>query len=84
MPGNAICMFLSKTAWTGAFAGVFTMIVIAKERYYTVVHPHGIKGKLTTRSVKVCNFLEISRVKATAKYTTMAMGQRNELKVFSA
>lgn len=54
MPGNAICMSLSKAAWVGAFAGVFTMIVVARERYYTVVHPHGIKGKLTTQSVKVC------------------------------
>ncbi|XP_068670027.1 neuropeptide FF receptor 2-like [Montipora foliosa] len=53
MPGNAICVFLSKTAWTGAFAGVFTMIIIARERYYTVVHPHGDKGKITARTLKV-------------------------------
>ncbi|XP_068670547.1 pyroglutamylated RF-amide peptide receptor-like [Montipora foliosa] len=53
MPGNAICMFLSKTAWTGAVAGVFTMIAIAKERYNTIVHPHGDKGKLTTQNLKV-------------------------------
>ena len=56
MPGNAICVFLSKTAWTGAFAGVFTMIIIARERYYTVVHPHGDKGKITARTLKVCHF----------------------------
>lgn len=53
MPGNAICMSLSKAAWVGAFAGVFTMIVVARERYYTVVNPHGIKGKLTIQSVKI-------------------------------
>ena len=54
MPGNAICMFLSKTAWTGAIAGVITMVVIARERYNTIVHPHGDRGKLTTRNLKVC------------------------------
>lgn len=63
MPGNAICMSLSKAAWVGAFAGVFTMIVVARERYYTVVNPHGIKGKLTIQSVKVCIFPRIYCVK---------------------
>ncbi|XP_068669920.1 neuropeptide FF receptor 2-like [Montipora capricornis] len=53
MPGNAICAFLNKTAWTGAFAGVFTMVIIARERYYTVVHPHGQKGKITARTLRV-------------------------------
>ncbi|XP_068716143.1 pyroglutamylated RF-amide peptide receptor-like isoform X2 [Montipora foliosa] len=53
MPGNAICMFLSKTAWTGAIAGVITMVVIARERYNTIVHPHGDRGKLTTRNLKI-------------------------------
>lgn len=53
MPGNAICMFLSKTAWTGAIAGVITMVVIARERYNTIVHPHRDRGKLTTRNLKV-------------------------------
>ncbi|XP_068754865.1 thyrotropin-releasing hormone receptor-like [Montipora capricornis] len=53
MPGNAICLFLSRMAWTGASAGAFTMIIIAKERYYTVVHPLGDKGKITTCLLKV-------------------------------
>ena len=56
MPGNAICVFLSRMAWTGASAGAFTMIIIAKERYYTVVYPHGGKGKITTCLLKVCLF----------------------------
>ena len=53
MPGNAICMVFRKLTWLGSYSSVFTMIVIARERYYTIVHPRGNKGKLTMHNLKV-------------------------------
>ncbi|XP_068731862.1 neuropeptide FF receptor 1-like [Montipora capricornis] len=53
MPGNAICLSLRKLAWIGADSSVFTLIAIARERYFTVVHPHSIQRKLTWQKLKV-------------------------------
>ncbi|XP_068761792.1 neuropeptide FF receptor 1-like [Montipora capricornis] len=53
MPGNAICMVFRKLTWLGSYSSVFTMIVIARERYYTIVHPRGNKGKLTMHNLKI-------------------------------
>ena len=39
--------------WLGATASAFTMVVIAFERYYAVLHPHSIKGKVTNGKLKV-------------------------------
>ncbi|XP_068699659.1 neuropeptide FF receptor 1-like [Montipora foliosa] len=53
IPANAICLSLEKLAWMGANCSVFTLIVIARERYWAVVHPHSIQQKLTWRKLKV-------------------------------
>ncbi|XP_068756754.1 neuropeptide FF receptor 1-like [Montipora capricornis] len=52
MPVNAICLSLEKLAWMGANCSVFSLIVIARERYCAVVHPHSIQHKLTWRKLK--------------------------------
>lgn len=54
--GNSICIVLRKLAWLGSYSAVFTMLVIARERYYTIVHPHDSKGKLTMQKLKVWDF----------------------------
>ena len=42
--------------WTGAEASIFTVLAVAFERYFAVVHPYGNRGKLTFRKVKVYFF----------------------------
>ena len=37
-------------------ASIFTLLVVAFERYFAVVHPYGNRGKLTFHKVKVCFF----------------------------
>lgn len=39
--------------WFGATASAFTLVVIAVERYYAVMHPYSIKGKMTNNKLKV-------------------------------
>ena len=53
IPGNAICLSLRKLAWIGENCSVFTLIAIARERYWAVVHPMSIQRKLTWRQLKV-------------------------------
>ena len=43
-------------AWIGAEASLFTVVAVAFERYFAVVHPYGNRGKLTFHKVKVCFF----------------------------
>ncbi|XP_068699643.1 neuropeptide FF receptor 1-like isoform X2 [Montipora foliosa] len=50
---NAICLSLGKLASIGACCSVFTLIAIARERYWAVVHPLSIQRKLTWRQLKV-------------------------------
>ena len=40
--GNVLCKLLTSgtSGWVGACASVFSLVVIAFERYYAVVHPH--------------------------------------------
>ena len=40
-------------AWIGGLASMFTLLVIAFERYFAVVHPYGNRGKLTFQELKV-------------------------------
>ena len=40
-------------AYIGAVASVVTLVAIATERYYAVVHPYENIGKLTGRKMKV-------------------------------
>ena len=54
--GDVLCRLLTdgSLAWVGGAASVFTLVAIAIERYYAVLHPYGHKGKLTHRKLKVC------------------------------
>lgn len=55
VPGKVLCRLLTGgvLAWIGAAASVFTLVVIAIERYSAVLHPLESKGKLTYRKLKV-------------------------------
>lgn len=53
--GTILCKVLTggNLMWTGATASSFTLVIIAFERYYAVLHPYSNKGKLTTSKLKV-------------------------------
>ncbi|KAK2565095.1 QRFP-like peptide receptor [Acropora cervicornis] len=55
LAGNVLCKLLtgSNVAWVGGAASVFTLVVIAIERYSAVMDPFGNKGRLTKRRLKV-------------------------------
>ena len=55
LSGGILCVLLADAAltWLGGNASVFTLVAIAIERYYAVIFPHGNKGKLTMRKLKV-------------------------------
>ena len=57
LTGRVLCGLLTggNFAWIGAASAVVTLVAIAMERYYAVIYPHGNKGKLTTRRLKVCH-----------------------------
>ena len=63
--GNVLCKLLTggTWGWVGAGSSVVSLVTIAIERYYAVVHPHGNKGKLTKRKIKVCEILFKERAK---------------------
>ena len=55
LAGKVLCRLLtgSNVAWVGGAASVFTLVVIAIERYSAVMDPFGNKGRLTKRRLKV-------------------------------
>ena len=57
LAGTLLCTTLTggNLSWVGGRASMITLLVIAIERYFAVVHPHGNKGKLTNRKLKVCD-----------------------------
>ena len=52
LSGAILCKSHNFT-WVGGAASVFTLLAIAFERYYAVIFPHGNKGKLTFKKLKV-------------------------------
>ena len=54
--GTLFCKLLTggNLTWIGGAASVFTLVAIAFERYYAVMHPYRIRGKLTYGKLKVC------------------------------
>lgn len=52
--GTVLCKLLTGGTfmWLAATTSAFTMVVIAFERYYAVLHPHSIKGKMTNSKLK--------------------------------
>ena len=57
--GNVLCKLLTggTWGWVGASASVFSLVAIAIERYFAVVHPHRNKGRLSKQKIKVCEAL---------------------------
>ena len=55
MTGTVLCKVLTggTVAWVGSASSIVTLVAIATERYYAVMYPHGNKGKLTKRKLKV-------------------------------
>ena len=55
LAGKVLCSLLtgSNVAWVGGAASVFTLVVIAIERYSAVMDPFGNKGRLTKCRLKV-------------------------------
>ena len=53
--GTILCKFLTggNVAWVGGIASVVTLVAIAIERFYAVMHPLDSSGKLTKRKLKV-------------------------------
>ncbi|XP_067044165.1 allatostatin-A receptor-like [Acropora muricata] len=53
--GTLLCKLLTggNLTWIGGAASVFTLVAIAFERYYAVMHPYRISGKLTYGKLKV-------------------------------
>ena len=52
--GKALCRLLTggTLGWLGGVSSAFTLMVIAVERYFVVMYPHGNKGRLTKRKLK--------------------------------
>ena len=63
LTGKVFCELLTggNLAWYGGVTSVFTLVVIAFERYYAVMYPYGNRGKLTYRKLKV-SFMLCKRV----------------------
>ena len=55
MTGFVLCKLLTggNVAWVGAVASAVFLVVIAVERYFAVIYPHGQKWKLSTNNLKV-------------------------------
>lgn len=54
--GKVVCVIRNGAIqWIGASSSIFTLVVIALERYFSVVYPYANKGKLTMRKLKVCH-----------------------------
>ena len=53
--GTILCKLVTAgvLAWVGGISSMVTLVVIAFERYYAVVHPYGNR-KLTKSKLKVC------------------------------
>ena len=54
--GVVLCKLLTDGffGWVGAGASIVTLVAIAVERYYAVLHPFGNMDGLSNRKLKVC------------------------------
>jgi len=53
--GRILCALLTDAtlAWVGGASSVFTLVAVATERYYAVLHPLESKAHLSVRKLKV-------------------------------
>ena len=53
--GSFLCKFLTDgiVAWVGGVSSMITLVAIAFERFYAVVHPFGNKGNFIKQRLKV-------------------------------
>lgn len=53
--GTVLCKLVTggAIAWTGSASSIFTLVAIAFERYYPIIHPFGNKWNLTKRKMEV-------------------------------
>ena len=53
--GSVLCKLVTggNVAWIGGASSIVTLVIIAIERYYAVVHPFESQRKLTKRRLKV-------------------------------
>jgi len=53
--GKVLCRLLTggTLGWFGGVSSAFTLVAVAVERFYAVMYPHGNKGRLTRRKLKV-------------------------------
>ena len=57
--GSVLCKMLTggTPGWVGAVASVFSLVAIAIERYWAVLHPHSQKIKLTKTKIVILALL---------------------------
>ena len=55
LAGRILCALLTDAAlaWVGGASSVFTLVAVATERYYSVLHPLENKAHLSVRKLKV-------------------------------
>ena len=53
--GDVLCKIITgmNIAWVASLASAFSIVLIAVERYSAVVHPYGIRHRITKRKLKV-------------------------------
>ena len=52
--GHYLCVFVTggNLTWTGGDASVFSLVAIAFERYFAIMHPHNQWGRVTSKKLK--------------------------------
>ena len=57
--GSVLCKIITggNPGWVGAVASVFSLVAIAIERYWAVLHPHSQKIKLTKKKILILALL---------------------------
>ena len=58
MTGTVLCKLLADgtVAWIGSGSSFVTLVAVAIERYYAVMHPHDSRWKVTKYKLKVSSF----------------------------
>ena len=53
--GDFLCKLITEPtiAWLASFVSAFSLMFVAIERFYAVVHPHSIRHRITKRKLKV-------------------------------